>query len=73
MIKNLPTITNPGTNGFTGEFYQMFEEDIIPILQKNFLRKLKWKEYYQSHSMKLVLPIPKSENDINKKTTNIPY
>lgn len=52
----------------------MFEEDIIPpILQKNFLRKLKWKEYYQSHSMKLVLPIPKSENDINKKTTNIPY
>ena len=55
VIKNIPENKSPGPNGFTGEFYQTFREELTPILLKVF-QKLQRQEHFQTHSMSLPSP-----------------
>ena len=51
VIKNLPKNKILGPDDFTGEFYQTFREELMPLLLKHF-QKVWMKEHFQTHSMR---------------------
>ena len=63
-LKTLPTNKSPGSDGFTGEFYQTYKEEMVPIFLKLFQKaEEEGKTLYDA----TITLIPKPDRDTTKK------
>ena len=67
ITKKVLSHKSPGPDGFTGEFYKTFKEELIPILLRLF-QKIQGKErlpnYFDEAS---IILIPNADKDTKKK------
>ena len=71
VLKNLPKNKSPGPDGFTGEFYQTFRKELMPILLKLF-QKIPEEGTLPNLFHQVIITLiskPDKENTHKKKTT----
>ena len=67
VIKNLPKNKSPGSDDFTGEFYQTFREELMPILLKLFQKIAEEGTFLDSFYKATITLIPKPDKDNTQK------
>ena len=69
VIKNFPKNKSPGPDFFTGEFYQTFREDIMPILLKQKIAEVGTLPNSFYKATIALIPKPDKDNTQKEKTT----
>ena len=67
VIKTLPTNEGPGPDGFIGEFYQTYKEELTPILLKLFQKFEEKGTLPKTFYDAIITLIPKPGKYITKK------
>ena len=67
FIKKLPTHKSPGSDGFIGEFYKVFKEELTPILHRLFKKIQTDGRLPNSFYEASIILIPQTDKDITNK------
>ena len=73
VIIKLPTNKSPGPDGFSGEFYQTFREEVTPILSKLFQKISEEGILLNSLYEVTITLIPTTDKDAQKKKITDQY